>query len=97
VQIRNVVWRHTSLGSHRFTSTLEVHKLLAIVATNVLGVVVTLGLFKPFAQIRLTKYVIGELSLVSSGRLDEFVASAQPETTALGEEAAELLDVDFGI
>jgi uncharacterized membrane protein YjgN (DUF898 family) len=97
VQIRNVVWRHTSLGPHKFTSTLEVHKLLAIVATNVLGIAVTLGLFKPYAQIRLAKYVIGELSLVSSGRLDEFAASVQSDTAALGEEAAELLDVDFGI
>lgn len=96
-QIRNLVWRHTSLGPHRFISTLEVHRLFAIVVTNVLGVVFTLGLFRPYAEVRLAKYVIGELSLVSSGRLDEFVAGAQPETTALGEEAAELLDVDFGI
>jgi uncharacterized membrane protein YjgN (DUF898 family) len=96
-QIRNLVWRHTALGPHRFISTLEVHKLLAIVVTNVLGVVFTLGLFRPYAEIRLAKYIIGELALVSSGRLDEFVAGAQPETTALGEEAAELLDVDFGI
>ncbi|HEY5616317.1 MAG TPA: YjgN family protein [Vicinamibacterales bacterium] len=97
VQIRNIVWRHTSLGPHRFISTLEVHKLLAIVVTNVLGIACTLGLFKPYAEVRLAKYVIGELSLVSSGTLDEFVAGAQPETAALGEEAAELLDVDFGI
>jgi uncharacterized membrane protein YjgN (DUF898 family) len=97
VQIRNLVWRHTSLGPHRFMSTLELHKLLGIIVTNMLGIVFTLGLFKPYAQIRLAKYVIGELSLVSSGTLDEFVAGSQPETTALGEEAAELLDVDFGI
>ena len=97
VQIRNLVWRHTALGPHRFISTLEVHRLFAIVVTNMLGVVFTLGLFRPYAEIRLAKYIIGELSLVSSGRLDEFVAGAQPETTAFGEEAAELLDVDFGI
>ena len=97
VQIRNLVWRHTALGPHRFISTLEVHRLFAIVVTNVLGVVFTLGLFRPYAEIRLARYVIGELSLVSSGRLDEFAAAAQPETPALGEEAAELLDVDFGI
>jgi uncharacterized membrane protein YjgN (DUF898 family) len=97
VQIRNLVWRHTSLGPHRFISTLELHTLLGIIVTNTLGIVCTLGLFKPYAQIRLAKYVIGELSLVSSGTLDEFVAESQPETTALGEEAAELLDVDFGI
>ena len=96
-QIRNIAWRHTALGPHRFISTLEFHKLLGIVVTNVLGTVVTLGLFKPYAQVRLAKYVIGELSLVTSGQLDEFVAGAQPETAALGEEAAELLDVDFGI
>ena len=96
-QIRNLVWRHTSLGPHRFISTLEVHKLLGILVTNTLAIVFTLGLFKPYAEIRLAKYVIGELSLVSSGTLDEFVAGSQPETTALGEEAAELLDVDLGI
>jgi uncharacterized membrane protein YjgN (DUF898 family) len=97
VHIRNLVWRHTSLGTHRFISTLETHTLLGIIVTNTLGIVFTLGLFKPYAQIRLAKYVIGELSLVTSGTLDEFVAGSQPETTALGEEAAELLNVDFGI
>jgi uncharacterized membrane protein YjgN (DUF898 family) len=96
-QIRNIAWRHTALGQHRFISTLEFHKLLGLVMANMLGVVVTLGLFKPYAQIRLAKYVMGELSLVTSGRLDEFVAGTQPETAALGEEAAQLLDVDFGI
>jgi uncharacterized membrane protein YjgN (DUF898 family) len=97
VQIRNLVWRHTSLGPHRFISTLRVHTLLGILVTNMLAIVFTLGLFKPYAQIRLARYVIGELSLVSAGALDEFVAGSEPETTAFGEEAAELLDVDLGI
>ncbi len=80
-----------------FSDTNLVHSELSRTVTNMLGVVFTLGPFRPYSEIRLAKYRIGELSLVSSGRLDAFVAGAQPETTALGEGAAELLDVDFGI
>jgi uncharacterized membrane protein YjgN (DUF898 family) len=94
-QIQNLVWRHTTLGRHRFTSTVEAHKLLGLVMTNTLAMIVTLGLFKPYADVRLTRYLVGEMTLVTTGTLDEFVASAEREVAALGDEAIEMFDIDL--
>jgi uncharacterized membrane protein YjgN (DUF898 family) len=95
--LRNAVWRHTSLGAHRFSSTLETHRLAAIALTNMLATVCTIGLFGPFAQVRLARYQVGELTLITSGDLSEFVASERSEATALGEEALEIFDFDLSI
>ena len=95
--LQNVVWRHTSLGAHRFSSTLEAHRLIAISLTNLLATVCTIGLFRPFAQVRLARYQASELTLIMSGDLSEFVASEQADVTALGEEAMEVFDIDLSI
>jgi uncharacterized membrane protein YjgN (DUF898 family) len=93
--IQNLVWRYTALGPYRFLSTLEVHRLLKLVIVNTLATVFTLGLFKPFAQVRLAKYVVGELAIVMRGTLDDFIAGEQTGVAAVGEEAAEIFDIDL--
>jgi uncharacterized membrane protein YjgN (DUF898 family) len=93
--IENLAWRHTSLGSYRFTCTLEPHRLLWLTLTNMLKVVATLGLYKPIADVRLAKYVLGELTLVGVENMNPFLAGDRQNVTATGEEAAEIFDVDF--
>ena len=93
--IQNLVWRHTTLGSHTFLCTLEPHRLLKVIFVNTLATVFTLGLFKPFAQVRLAKYVVGELALNVRGSLDEFAAGDRASVAAVGEEAAEIFDIDL--
>jgi uncharacterized membrane protein YjgN (DUF898 family) len=66
-----------------------------VVLVNTLATVVTLGLFKPFAQVRLAKYVVGELAIVMRGTLDDFIAGEQTGVAAVGEEAAEIFDIDL--
>lgn len=95
-EIQNLSWRHTTLGAHRFASTLETHKLLGLVLVNTLAIVATLGLFKPYADIRLTRYFVSEMTLVASGSLDHFVADTSAEVGALGDEALEMFDIDIG-
>ena len=93
--IQNLVWRHTALGPHTFLSTLEAHRLLKVVMVNTVATVFTLGLFKPFAQVRLAKYIVGELAISVRGTLDEFAAGDQASVAAVGEEAAEIFDIDL--
>jgi len=93
--IQNVVWRHTSLGPYRFTSTLEAHRLLLLRLTNTLKVLVTFGLYKPFADIRMMRYMAGEMTLVGPDSMDVFAADEFRNLTAVGEEAAEMFDIDF--
>jgi uncharacterized membrane protein YjgN (DUF898 family) len=94
---QNLIWNQTTLGEHRFESTLSVWRLMGIQISNMLLVIVTLGLFLPWAQVRLARYRASTLTLVAAGSLDDFLASQQAEESAVGEEAAELFDIDIGL
>jgi uncharacterized membrane protein YjgN (DUF898 family) len=98
-QARNLseVFSHTTLGPHRFECRLRARPLIGIYLTNLLAMIVTLGLYTPWAQIRLARYRLEAMELEAHGSLDEFVASAPaPVPAAVGEEISSLLDVDFG-
>jgi uncharacterized membrane protein YjgN (DUF898 family) len=96
-RVQNLVWNHTRLGGHRFESCVSARRLYAITMTNLLGVVLTLGLFLPFAAIRLARYRLECVNLLSAGSVDDFVAGQQREVAATGEEAADLFDVDIAL
>lgn len=96
-RLQNLVWNHTQLGEHRFESSVGARRLYLIVLTNLLGVVCTLGLFMPFAAIRVARYRLECVSVVCAGSLDDFVAGQSQEVAATGEEAADLFDVDIAL
>lgn len=95
--IQNLVWNHTQLGEHRFRSDMKWGRMSFIFITNLLGVIVTLGLFIPFAQVRALKYRLEATSVLAAGSLDEFVAGEQRQVSATGEGVADLLDFDLSM
>ncbi len=95
--VQNAVWGGLSLGQHRFVSVVSGRRLAFITATNLLGVVFSLGLYRPFAELRLMKYRLESISMLPDGDLDDFVARTEAELAAVGEEAAEMFDVDVGL
>jgi uncharacterized membrane protein YjgN (DUF898 family) len=94
-RMQNLVWNHTTLGPHHITSAVQARALFWIYLTNFLGIVATLGLFKPFADIRLARYRLQHIALVPAGDLEDFMADQQQAVSATGEEAAELFDFDI--
>jgi uncharacterized membrane protein YjgN (DUF898 family) len=93
----NEVFSHTTLGPHRLTSRLRATELIFIYLRNIFFIVFTLGMYTPWAQIRLTRYRLEALELEAHGSLDEFVAGAAAAVpAAAGEEISSFLDVDFG-
>jgi uncharacterized membrane protein YjgN (DUF898 family) len=94
-RIQNLVWNHTTLGPHAFASDVRARDLFVIYLTNFLGIVATLGLFKPYADIRLARYRLAHIAVRPGGDLDDFMADRQQATGATGEEAAELFDFDI--
>lgn len=96
-RLQNLVWGHTELAGHRFGSNLGARGLLWVRLTNLLGILLTFGLFKPFADVRLARYRLEHMWLEPQGALDEFVRDAEQEAAAFGEEAAEIFDVDIGL
>jgi uncharacterized membrane protein YjgN (DUF898 family) len=96
-RIQNLVWNHTRLGPHRFESRVSARRLFFIMLTNLVGVVLTLGLYKPFAVVRLLKYRLESVSLAPAGDLEHFVAAPEQPVGAAGEETADMFDFDIGL
>jgi uncharacterized membrane protein YjgN (DUF898 family) len=93
----NVSFGSTLVGPHRLLSNMELWPLLKIYVVNTLLIVLTLGLFLPWAQVRVTRYRLESLSLEVHGGLDSFVADQQKQVAAAGEELGDFLDVDLGL
>lgn len=97
VRLTNLVWNATTLGPHRFESGMHVRGYLAIAITNLILIVLTLGLFFPFARVRLARYRAEHTALLAHGSIEHFVAGERADPAAAGEELADLADVDFAL
>jgi len=95
--VQNLVWNNASLDQHEFRSEIRSGRMLFIIVTNILGVICTLGLFLPFAQVRMMRYRIESLMMIPEGSLDEFVASASADVNAAGEGVSDFMDFDFSL
>jgi uncharacterized membrane protein YjgN (DUF898 family) len=95
--LQNLIWNNTKLGQHQFKSEMRAGKLIFIAFTNLIGIVLTLGLFIPFAQIRAMKYRIESMTLIPNSSLDNFIADTQTQASATGEGMADLLDFDLSL
>ena len=94
-RMQNLVWNSTTLGPHGFHSNVRSRDLFAIYLTNFLAIVLTLGLFKPFADIRIARYRLTHMALDAKTSLDQFLAAQEQAVSAVGEETADVLDVDI--
>lgn len=97
VRLPNLIWNSTGLGEHTFYSRLEIKPYVWISFTNLLGIVFTLGLFIPFATVRMMRYKLTRMGMLAQGDLAEFVAGQTQATSATGEETAEMFDVDISL
>lgn len=96
-RITNEAFSHSAVDGHQLQSNLAAKKLVGLYLTNLLGIVFTLGLFAPWAKVRLMRYQLENTSLIAQGNLDEFIATETANMSAAGEEMGDFLDVDFGL
>ena len=88
----NATYDGIAVGPHRINCRIRYGRLLWLYATNVAGVLLTLGLFYPWALIRRIRYQFECMSADVQGSLDEFAAAAAPEASATGEAIGEVFD-----
>jgi uncharacterized membrane protein YjgN (DUF898 family) len=94
--VQNILFTDTQLDGVVFLSDVSPIRLFAIRFTNLLAMTATLGLFRPFAQVRVARYLA---SCVQVGGLlspDVYQADDAPDASPLGEETAEMFDFDIG-
>ena len=94
--LSNLTFNHSHLGEHGFLADMAPGRYVGIVLSNWLLTALTLGLYRPFAAVRLWRYRVEHLAVLPAAPLDDFVAAQEEEARVIGEEAADLLDVDLG-
>ena len=93
----NLVFNQTSLGNHRFRSDLQASELFVLYLTNALGILLTLGIFIPWAKVRMARYRMERLALLPAGDLSEFMAAQVDEVKGVGAEFGDAVGFDFGL
>lgn len=96
-RIQNLTWNGTQLGGHVLCSQLRARRLAWVMASNLVLVLLTAGLFSPWASVRLARCRLEAVSLQATAALDDFLAAQQAAEGATGEETAEWFDLDFGL
>lgn len=93
----NLVYGKAALLEHRFTSTMKAGEVFTLYLTNALGILFTLGIFIPWARVRLTRYRLQRMTLLPSGDLETFVAGQAAEVDSIGAEFGDMMDLDLGL
>lgn len=97
VKTTNLIWNHASLERLRFSSSMEIPAYFRVIAGNLVMMLLTLGLFWPWAQVRLARYRASRMALLAPESLDGFVAGEAANAPAVGDEISDLMDMDVAL
>jgi uncharacterized membrane protein YjgN (DUF898 family) len=94
----NLALNNASLdGRHELRSSLGPVRLAWIVATNTILTLLSLGLFYPWASVRLARYEISKFAVLAASDLDEFTSEVIATQGAIGEEIATFFDLGISL
>ena len=97
-RLQNLVWGRTRSPRLRFESTLHFRDLALLTLANLLLMIVTLGLYRPFAAVRTARLRLEAVAIVASGNVDEWAGNAaNGMRDASGDAAGDLLGIDLGL
>lgn len=95
---QQIVWGHTRWGEVRFRGEMKGWTLWKLVIVQTLLVVLTAGLYWPFAAVAIARYRVQSLVVEADRPIVEIVASAQAfgAAQATGDAAADVFGLDLG-
>jgi uncharacterized membrane protein YjgN (DUF898 family) len=97
-RLQNLVWNRTASRFVGFESTLRARDLLWLNLKNWVLIVLTLGLYWPFAAVAMAKRKLEAVSVIAHRDLDELVATQRHRMKdATGDAAADVFGVDLGM
>ena len=96
--LQNLVWANTRSANTRFRSELHFGAMLRVMALNWLLIALTLGLYWPFAKVRLARVRLEAMALQVKGDVDSWMARAQAQSQGvLGDAAGDFFGIDLGL
>ncbi|MDD2926804.1 DUF898 family protein, partial [Rhodoferax sp.] len=97
-RMQNIVWSKTGNSHLRFYSTLRFRSLLWLSLKNWLLVVLTLGLYWPFATVAMTRLRLEAVTVKTRLDPSQLVADVhQASAEAAGDAAGDFFGVDVGL
>ncbi len=96
-RLQNLVWNHTRSDTLQFHSDLRYAAMLRLTVKNWLLVLLTLGLYWPFAAIAMTRLRVEAVSVTSLVDPDMLIAKGLVTDDAAGDAAGDLFGFDLGI
>ncbi|MBX5222161.1 DUF898 domain-containing protein [Rhizobium sp. NLR8a] len=95
--VHNMVWSSTWIdGRHKLRSDLSPVRYAWIAISNVFVTVLTLGLMRPWAAVRLARYVAEHTAIRIDGEIGEVFTQIQTTGAAIGAEYMSMEGIDFG-
>jgi uncharacterized membrane protein YjgN (DUF898 family) len=96
-RMQNLLWSRTGNRTMHFNSALRFWPLLLLTSKNSLLIVLTLGLYWPFAAVAMARLKLEAMSVTSRIEPQALVDRARPaERDATGEAAGDLFGIDIG-
>lgn len=93
----NLFYNATQLGPVGFLSSQRARDLIWIYLSNLVLIALTVGLFIPWAKVRLARYRANHLVVSGPQDLGQFVAGQQQGSSATGAEMADVFDLNIGL
>jgi uncharacterized membrane protein YjgN (DUF898 family) len=96
--LQNMVWSSTSSVGVHFASNLSAWKLATLTTRNWLLMVLTLGLYRPFAAVATTRLRLAAMRIETDVDIDVVVGSQLPLSPhAAGEFVVDFFGIDVGL
>jgi uncharacterized membrane protein YjgN (DUF898 family) len=98
-RLQNLVWNGTRSPELQFRSDLKLKPLMGLTLKNWLLIVLTLGLYWPFAAVAKARLKLESVTVHTNGPLDDLTARAgrAGAADASGDAAGELFGLDVGL
>ncbi len=97
-RLQNLVWTGTRNPSLRFVSVLRFRPLLSLTLKNWLLIILTLGLYWPFAAVALARMRLEAVTVLTRESPEDLVNHARAvEGDAAGDAAGDLFGLDIGL
>lgn len=96
VRIANLAWSNTTFPGVALRSTMSAPAFVRLQTINALLTIATLGLYRPFAVVRVYRYRLANLSLTTKASFEQIAAgAARQRGGAAGDGMADFLGVDL--
>ncbi|WP_416190848.1 YjgN family protein [Neisseria sp. CCUG12390] len=90
-------WQDVRVGNSRISTDLKPSKFAWIKFTNYLATVFTLGMLHPWGVVRLYRYQAETMKVYAADNPEDLMNEAQQDVNAVGEEIADVFDIDISL